>query len=120
MGNLNGKLQLQNSLFNNTNQTKYIPKDSTTYGFSNSTFNTYSANLQINIGAYYLFHKNFILFTQFNLLGVALSYSNTDYKTKTQNSNSDSYTFNFSGVLTPTYKLGDFSIGLKYIIAAKN
>lgn len=119
MYNLKASLKYESSKSNYANNTKYLQNDSITIGFSNLSTNTYSANLQINIGAYYLFHKNFMLFTQLNLLGTSLGYTNNEIKTNNQNTSSDSYTFNFSGVLTSTYKLGDFSIGLKYIIPAR-
>lgn len=120
MYNLNASMKYENSKSDFSNNTKYLQNDSTTFGFSHITNNTYSANLQINIGAYYLFHKNFMLFTQLNLLGTSLGYTKNEIKTDYQNTNGNAYTFNFSGVLTPTYKLGDFSIGLKYIIPAKS
>ena len=120
MSNLNARLQYSNSIISYSSQTKDLPNDFTTYGIGSVTSNYYIANLQINIGAYYVFHKNFILFTQLNLLGASLGYSNSNTKATNQNTNSETYIFNFSGVLTPTYKLGDFGIGLKYIIPAKN
>lgn len=118
MYNFKASLRYENSKNNYANNTKYSKNDSVISGFSNSVENAYTANMQINIGAYYIFHQNFILFTQLNLLGTSLGYTNFENKGKSQNTNSDSYIFNFSGVLTPTYKLGDLSIGLKYIIPA--
>ncbi|MFZ4797028.1 MAG: hypothetical protein ACOYMA_06005 [Bacteroidia bacterium] len=120
MYNFKASLRYENLKNNYSNNIKYSKNDSVISGFSNSVENAFTANLQINIGAYYLFNQNFILFTQLNLLGTSLGYTNFENKGRSQNTNSDSYTFNFTGVLTPTYKLGDFGIGLKYIIPAKN
>lgn len=80
--------------------------------------NYYELAISGNLGAYYVLNKHFLLFSQINVFTANLNYNkNTDTYLgnfrKIENSN---FGFNLKGALTPTFKLGDISIGLRYII----
>jgi hypothetical protein len=77
------------------------------------------AKIQGNVGAYYMLSKHLLLFTQFNLLGLNVSFSNSNTNNVNSSSESTTVSFDMSGTLTPTYKLGDINIGIKYLIPTK-
>ncbi len=78
----------------------------------------YQLAISGNLGTYYVLNKHFLLFSQINVFTANLNYTkNSDTYLgnfrKIENSN---FGFNLAGALTPAFKLGDISIGLRYII----
>ncbi|MFA9214449.1 MAG: hypothetical protein ACEQSR_11485 [Candidatus Methylacidiphilales bacterium] len=80
--------------------------------------NYYELAISGNLGAYYVLNKYFLLFSQINVFTANLNYTkNTDtYLGNLRKIENSNFGFNLTGALTPTFKLGDISIGLRYII----
>ncbi len=101
---------------NNTTTTKFIVNDSNTFNKGSYITNYFQVSAIGNLGVYYCLNKNFLLFSQLNLCGANLSFNNSTTNSSSNKSENNNLSFNLTGALTPTIKLGDISIGLRYII----
>lgn len=88
-------------------------------GSSNSNYLQLAASG--NLGAYYTINKHFLLFSQINVFTVDLNFNNykNNYLGNLRKIENSSFGFNLTGALTPAFKLGDISIGIKYLIYKK-
>jgi hypothetical protein len=105
---------------NSTSKGNYynITKDSNVISESISDGNYFQLAVSGNLGAYYTINKHFLLFSQINVFTANLDFNNyTDsYSGNVRKIENSSFGFNLTGALTPSFKLGDISIGLKYLI----
>jgi hypothetical protein len=119
MYNLNTNLRYSHTSNDDSYYSRMFSNDSANIrnlGHSNSSV---QAKIQGNVGAYYMLNKHLLLFTQFNLLGLNLTFSNSNTNNLNSSSESNNVSFDMSGILTPTYKLGDINIGIKYLIPSQ-
>jgi hypothetical protein len=101
---------------NTTTTTKFIANDSNVLNKSSYITNYFQVSAFGNLGVYYCLNKKFLLFSQLNLCGVNLNFNTSTTNSSSNKSENTSFSFNLTGALTPTFKLGDISIGLKYLI----
>ncbi|MBJ7427502.1 MAG: hypothetical protein JHD28_00860 [Bacteroidia bacterium] len=78
----------------------------------------YQLAISGNLGAYYVLNTHFLLFSQINVFTANLNFNkNTDsYLGNLRKIEDNRFSFNLTGALTPTFKLGDISVGLRFII----
>lgn len=96
----------------------YNYNDSSFIGESSSDGANYLLSFSGNLGAYYTINKHFLLFSQLNVFTANLNFFNNTntYLGNVRKTENAGFGFNLTGALTPTFKLGDISIGLKYLI----
>lgn len=96
----------------------YNYNDSSFIGESSSDGANYLLSFSGNLGAYYTINKHFLLFSQINVFTSNLSFFNNTntYFGNVRKTENSGFGFNLTSALTPVFKLGDISIGLKYII----
>ena len=119
MYNFNSNIRYSHTENDDSYYSRMFSNDSTNIrnlGHSNSSV---IGRIQGNVGAYYMLNKHLLLFTQFNLLGLNVTFSNSNTNNVNSSSESNNVSFDMSGILTPTYKLGDINIGIKYLIPSK-
>jgi hypothetical protein len=73
----------------------------------------YKATLAESFGAYYFLNKKFVFFRELNPFRVNFTLDNNLKNTSNGNFEDNKFGFDLTGALTPNFKLGDISFGLK-------
>lgn len=119
MYNFNSNIRYSHTENDDSYYSRMVSNDSAYIRYLGHSNTSVQAKLQGNVGAYYMLNKHLLLFTQFNLLGLNVTFSNSNSNNVNSTSESNNVSFDMSGILTPTYKLGDINIGIKCLIPSK-